>query len=80
MAVTNVESFTNPRDSLPNVFTNVTAREIDFVSRFGTTWSALSDILGIVKPIRKQAGTRLTSYTVSVDLESGEVASSLIPR
>lgn len=80
MAVTNVESFTNPRDSLPNVFTNVTAREIDFVSRFGTTWSALSDILGIVKPIRKQAGTRLTSYTVSVDLESGEVdAGCVIP-
>ena len=80
MAITNVESFTNPRDSLPNVFTNVTAREIDFVSRFSTTWSALSDILGIVKPIRKQAGTRLTSYTVSVNLEDGDVdAGCVIP-
>lgn len=80
MAVTNTETFTNPRDSLPNVFTNVTAREIDFVSRFGTTWSALSDILGIVKPIRKQAGTRLTSYTVSVALEDGDVeAGCVIP-
>lgn len=80
MAVTNTETFTNPRDSLPNVFSNVTAREIDFVSRFGTTWSALSDILGIVKPIRKTAGTRLVSYAVSVDLESGEVeAGCVIP-
>lgn len=80
MAVTNVESFTNPRDSLPNVFTNVTAREIDFVSRFGTTWSALSDILGIVKPIRKQAGSRLISYTVDVTLEDGDVdAGCVIP-
>ena len=73
MAVTNTETFTNPRDSLPNVFSNVTAREIDFVSRFGTTWSALSDILGIVKPIKKSAGSRLVSYTVSVDLEDGDV-------
>ena len=38
MAATNVESLTNPRDSLPNVFTNVTAREIDFVTRFGQNW------------------------------------------
>lgn len=80
MAVTNTETFTNPRDSLPNVFSNVTAREIDFVSRFGTTWSALSDILGIVKPIRKTAGTRLVSYAVSVDLEDGDVdAGCVIP-
>ena len=34
MPATYVESLTNPRDSLPNVYTNVTAREIDFVTRF----------------------------------------------
>jgi len=80
MAVTNVESFTNPRDSLPNVYTNVTAREMDFVTRFNSNWDALRDILGIMRPIRKQAGTKLVSYTASVTLESGAVpAGDVIP-
>lgn len=80
MAVTNVESFTNPRDSLPNVYTNVTAREMDFVTRFNSNWEALRDILGIMRPIRKQAGTKLVSYTASVALESGAVpAGDVIP-
>lgn len=73
MAVTNVESFTNARDSLPNTFTNVNAREIDFVTRFGQNWKALQEILGIVDPIKKQAGSKLVSYTASVTLESGAV-------
>lgn len=73
MAVTNVESFTNPRDSLPNVYTNVTAREIDFVTRFNQNWDALRNILGIMRPIRKAPGSKLVSYTASVVLESGQV-------
>lgn len=73
MPATNVETLTNPRDSLPNVYTNVTAREIDFVSRFGANWDALSEILGIMRPIRKAPGTQLVSYTASVALESGSV-------
>lgn len=73
MAVTNVESFTNPRDSLPNVYTNVTAREIDFVTRFGDNWDALRNIMGIMRPIRKTPGTVLKSFTASVALESGSV-------
>ena len=73
MAVTNVESFTNPRDSLPNVYTNVTAREIDFVTRFGKNWDALRDIMGIMRPIKKTNGTTLVSYEVSVALENGAV-------
>ena len=73
MSVTNVESFTTPRDSLPNVFTNVTAREIDFVSRFGQNWDALRDLLGIMQPIRKEPGTRLVAVNASVELENGEV-------
>lgn len=80
MAATNVETFTNPRDSLPNVYSNVTAREIDFVSRFSKNWQALNDILGIMKPIRKAPGSRLISYTSDVTLESGEVdAGCVIP-
>ena len=73
MAATYVESLTNPRDSLPNVYSNVTAREIDFVTRFGQNWDALREILGIMRPIKKAPGTQLISYTASVTLEDGDV-------
>lgn len=73
MAATNVESFTRPRDSLPNVYTSVTAREVDFVTRFNDNWEALRNIMGIMRPIRKTPGTQLISYTASVTLEDGEV-------
>lgn len=73
MPATNVETLTNPRDSLPNVYTNVQAREMDFVSRFGDNWTALREILGVMRPIRKAPGTKLVSYTASVALESGNV-------
>lgn len=73
MPATYVESFTNPRDSLPNVYTNVAAREQDFVSVFNLNWDALRKLLGIMRPIRKAPGTRLVTYTASVALESGDV-------
>ena len=73
MAATKVETLTQPRDSLPNVYTSVTAREVDFVTRFGDNWEALRNILGITRPIRKTPGTSLVSYTASIDLESGSV-------
>lgn len=73
MPATNVETLTNPRDSLPNVYVNVTARELDFVTRFGQNWEALREVLGIMRPIKKQAGTQLKSYTASVALEDGDV-------
>ena len=80
MSATNVESFTNPRDNLPNVYANIAAREIDFVTRFGDNWAALRDILGVMRPIRKAAGSQLVSYTASVALESGNVdAGEVIP-
>ena len=73
MAATNVESLSNPRDSLPNVYTNVTARELDFVSRFTNNWESLLEVLGIMRPVRKTPGTKLVSYTASVSLEDGDV-------
>jgi hypothetical protein len=80
MAATNVETLSNPRDSLPNVYTNVNAREVDFVTRFGDNWDALSNILGIMRPIQKTAGTKLVAYTASVALEPGAVdAGKVIP-
>ena len=88
MAATKVETLTTPRDSLPNVYTSVTARELDFVTRFADNWTALREIYGIMRPIRKQAGTALVSYTASVALESGAVppgavtpySKAIIPR
>ena len=73
MSASNVENLSQPRDSLPNVYTNVTEREIDFVSRFSKNWEALRDIMGVMRPIRKAPGSKLISYTASVVLESGNV-------
>jgi len=80
MAAANVETLTTPRDSLPNSYVDVTAREIDFVTRFGQNWEALREILGIMRPVKKEAGTKLVSYTAKVDLEDGDVpAGAIIP-
>lgn len=77
---TSVETTTTPRSSLPNVYTNVEARSIDFVTRFTRNWEALRDILGVMRPIRKSPGTKLVAYTASVELESGSVpAGAVIP-
>ena len=73
MAATKTETLTTPRESLPNVYTSVTAREVDFVTRFGDNWDALRGILGIMRPIRKAPGTALVSYTASIALEDGAV-------
>lgn len=70
---TNVETMTNPRDSLPNVYANVRAREVDFVNRFNDNWDSLRQIMGIMRPIRKAPGTALVSYTADVALEDGSV-------
>lgn len=52
----------------------VTAREKDFVTRFGKNWNALREILGIMRPIKKDAGTQLVSYEgrmKSAELQGG---------
>lgn len=49
-------------------------REIDFVTRFARNWDSLREIMGIMRPVRKEPGTKLTSYTASVTLQSGNVA------
>lgn len=51
----------------------VKAREMDFVTSFGSNWQSLREILGIMRPIRKAPGTTLTSYQAEVTLENGEV-------
>lgn len=44
-------------------------REIDFVTRFTKNWDSLREIMNIMRPIRKEPGTKLTSYAASVTLQ-----------
>lgn len=50
-----------------------TARVIDFVTRFARNWEHLREILGIMRPIRKEPGAILKSKTASVTLRGGTV-------
>ncbi|MBO7207722.1 MAG: hypothetical protein J6W10_08955, partial [Kiritimatiellae bacterium] len=52
----------------------VNPREIDFVTRFGRNWEALRDIIGISRPIRKEAGAVLKTKKATVSLAAGNVA------
>lgn len=51
----------------------VTAREIDFVTRFERNWEHLREILGIMRPIKKQPGAILKSKYAEGTLQSGKV-------
>lgn len=51
----------------------VTARELDFVSRFEENWEHLREILGIMRPVKKVPGAILKSKYAEGTLESGEV-------
>lgn len=51
----------------------VTAREVDFVTRFANNWDSLREILGIMRPIKKDPGTVLASYNATVTLQNGAV-------
>ncbi len=52
----------------------VTARELDFVTRFEANWDHLRDILGIMRPIKKVPGAQLKSKYAEGTLQSGAVA------
>lgn len=52
----------------------VTAREVDFVTRFARNWDSLREILGIMRPIKKENGTELKSKVATVTLQDGKVA------
>ena len=51
----------------------VTAREVDFVTRFARNWDSLREILGIMRPIKKENGTELKSKSASITLQNGNV-------
>lgn len=50
------------------------ARELLFVKRFEDDLRKLYEVLGVTRPIRKQAGTVLKAYVATGTLESGTVA------
>lgn len=54
----------------------VAVRDVDFVTRFSDNWDALREIMGIMRPIRKTPGTKLTSYSAALKstMASGSVA------
>lgn len=52
---------------------NASIREIDFVSRFEQTWEALREIMGVARPVRKTAGTKLVASKATVVLADGTV-------
>ena len=74
------ETMSTPRSALPNTFTGISAREIDFVTQFEKNWDSLREIMGIARPIKKEDGSVLRTYTASVTLEDGNVpAGAIIP-
>lgn len=58
---------------------DVAARELDFVTRFGANWEHLMDLLGIMRPIKKQPGFVLKSKKASVTLSSSVGEGEEIP-
>lgn len=66
---------------MANTFTDVHAREIDFVSRFTSNWDALREILGVMRPIKKTSGTTLVTYSAEATngLAQSPAAGQTIP-
>ena len=52
---------------------DVTAREVDFVTRFANNWTHLREIMGVMRTIKKTPGTVLKSKYAVVVLQSGAV-------
>ncbi len=52
---------------------DVTAREVDFVTRFANNWTHLREIMGVMRTIKKTPGTVLKSKYATVVLQSGAV-------
>lgn len=70
--------------TIPNTITtqqfSINPREVDFVTSFGREITALTEVMGISKPIRKPNGTMLTAKRATGELQSGSVAEGdLIP-
>lgn len=51
----------------------VKPREIDFVTRFARNWEHLREILGVMRPIRKEPGAVLKSKKATLVLQDGNI-------
>lgn len=70
--------------AIPNTITtqqfSINPREVDFVTSFGREITALTEVMGISRPIRKANGTMLTAKKATGELQSGSVGEGdLIP-
>ena len=63
---------------IPNTTTSeqvtLEVKEIDFVSQFTRNIDALREIMGVMRPVRKQLGTKLVASKAEVTLQGGSVA------
>lgn len=63
---------------IPNTTTTaqitVAVREKDFITRFQDNWDSLREILGIMRPVKKELGTKLVASKATIVLEDGAVA------
>ena len=57
----------------------IKAKEIDLANRFTATWEALTEIMGVMRPIRKSPGTKLVSSKASITLELPRATRFLCP-
>lgn len=60
-----------PNTTTTAQFAKMKARELDFISRFEDNWKALEEILGIMRPVKKEPGTKLVASKASVELVDG---------
>lgn len=57
-----------------NANIDIELREKDFVTQFAASWTHLREIMGIMRPIKREAGTKLTSKKAMVALADGAVS------
>lgn len=51
----------------------VNPREVDFVTRFSRNWEHLREILGVMRPVKKEPGAILKSKYATVTLQDGNI-------
>lgn len=62
-----------------NSFSNVKARQIDFVSQFATQFTTLMNLLSVARPIKKESGAELRMIKAKVSLEDSVAEGVEIP-
>jgi hypothetical protein len=70
----NLQQFAAPANLTDDAAINIKAREIDFVTSFNKNITALTDVLGISRMIKKANGSALYTKTATGTLEDGAVA------